>query len=152
MQLITNKQILIALVLVIIFGSVIYHFYQSNQKNNNIETTQNGSKPIDNSKLTMKQLSELIKNDSSIKIIDVRTPQEYSSGHIPNSLNIDVQSPNFKVEIEKLDKTQKYVVYCRSGNRSLSAYNQMLDVGFTQMFNADQGFGAWEQLGLSIEK
>ena len=48
-------------------------------------------------------------------ILDVRTAEEYSGGHIEGSTNIDVKSESFKEEVGKLDKSKTYLVHCRTG-------------------------------------
>ena len=64
-------------------------------------------------------------------VIDVRTPEEISSGYLEGALKFDFQGPNFASEIATLDKTQDYVIYCRSGNRAGGAINFMKQNGFT---------------------
>jgi phage shock protein E len=64
-------------------------------------------------------------------VIDVRTATEFASGHLVGSLNIDVQSSNFATEVTSLDPTGRYLVYCRSGNRSKAAIDIMRSLGFT---------------------
>lgn len=66
-------------------------------------------------------------------VIDVRTPAEYSAGHIAGAQNIDVEAAGFDQEIATLDKTAKYFVYCRSGRRSAIAAQKMADAGFTDI-------------------
>ena len=68
-------------------------------------------------------------------VIDVRTPAEFTSGHLEGALNIDVQSPDFAAQVSQLDPTKDYFVYCRSGNRSGQAISQMSNMGFTSMTN-----------------
>lgn len=54
-------------------------------------------------------------------VIDVRTPEEYASGHAPEAQNINLNGGSFAEEVGKLDPNTTYVVYCRSGNRSAQA-------------------------------
>lgn len=68
-------------------------------------------------------------------IIDVRTPEEFATGHLEGAMNIDVQSPDFQAMISQLDPSADYFVYCRSGNRSGQAMAQMSQLGFTSMIN-----------------
>lgn len=145
-----SYKILFIVVAILLISAGSYFYVQSQPKKTTPEQIQTQS--INYSKLKMKELNELIQKDSNLIIIDVRTPYEYTQGHIPKSKNIDVNGTNFKEEISKLDKNQKYAVYCRSGTRSLNAYNKMIDLRFKNLYNVDQGFGAWEQLGLPIEK
>jgi rhodanese-related sulfurtransferase len=81
-------------------------------------------------------------------IIDVRTPAEYTSGHIAGALNIDVESATFDDEIAELTKPGPYLVYCRSGNRSAQAAKKMLDAGFTVADGG--GIGDLQSLGYPI--
>ena len=68
-------------------------------------------------------------------VIDVRTPEEYASGHLDGALNIDVQSPDFAQQVSQLDPEATYFIYCRSGNRSGQAMSQMANMGFSNMTN-----------------
>lgn len=68
-------------------------------------------------------------------VIDVRTPEEFASGHLQGAVNIDVQSPDFMAQVSQLDPGADYFIYCRSGNRSGQAISQMANMGFTSMIN-----------------
>lgn len=67
------------------------------------------------------------------KVIDVRTPEEFSEGYVKGAVNIDVSNPNFESQIAALDKDAAYSVYCRSGNRSAVAVEIMRNAGFTNV-------------------
>lgn len=73
--------------------------------------------------------------EDGANVIDVRTPQEYDAGHLPDARNIDVSADDFESRIETLDPTESYVVYCRTGNRSATAVRTMLDAGFDDVVN-----------------
>lgn len=88
--------------------------------------------------------------ESGVITLDVRTPGEFMEGHLVNSINIDIENPSFASEIEKLDKTATYAVYCRSGRRSANAISTMKDAGFTSMFNLNAGVQEWAQAGLPL--
>ena len=85
-------------------------------------------------------------------LLDVRTPQEYSDGHIPGSINIDFHGENFKAELEKLDKSKTYDVYCRSGKRSASAAEVMEEMGFKKVVNLAGGIIGWQEQGFTVER
>lgn len=90
------------------------------------------------------ELEQIIKsNGSEFGLIDVRTNQEHNGGHIPNSLNINVMSPDFSSKLEKLDKNLTYYVYCASGNRSKTACSQMTNMGFDNVHNIKMGMMGW---------
>lgn len=69
--------------------------------------------------------------DTVSAIIDVRTPGEFAEGHLHDSMNFDIQGSNFSSEVDSLDKSANYVVYCRSGNRAGKAIEFMQEHGFT---------------------
>ncbi len=85
---------------------------------------------------------KLEKNENAV-LLDVRTPQEYHDVRIPNSINLDLMDPYFIHEIEKLDKSKSYYIYCRSGNRSYYACMEMLKLGFTEVYNLADGIIGW---------
>jgi rhodanese-related sulfurtransferase len=87
---------------------------------------------------------------SDFVILDIRTPQEFSSGRIAGSVNIDFYESNFASELDKLDKDKTYFVYCNSGNRSGTAMGTMRDLGFTDVYDLDGGIQAWFSSGFDI--
>ena len=93
--------------------------------------------------LDAKSFETKIEEDEDAVILDVRTPMENQMVRIPNSILIDINNPMFVQEIEKLDKSKSYYVYCRSGNRSFHAGNYMLKVGFEKVFNLEPGIIGW---------
>ena len=83
-------------------------------------------------------------------IIDVRTIDEYNSGHIENSLNIEWQAID---EInESIAKDEKIYLYCRSGNRSGKAQNILINMGYKDVVNLGGINTAAKKLGLNIVK
>ena len=88
--------------------------------------------------------------EAAVITLDVRTPGEFSEGHIEGALLIDFQSGNFENEIASLDKTKTYAVYCRSGNRSGQAVKVMSDAGFSNLYNLNGGVIDWANAGLPL--
>lgn len=95
------------------------------------------------------QFQELTQQPGVVTL-DVRTPQEFASGHLPNAVNIDVESPTFTQQVAKLDPEVEYAVYCRSGNRSITAMEIMGDEGVQKTADLDGGIVAWEAAGLPV--
>ena len=85
-----------------------------------------------------------IREDENAILIDVRTPMENQSKRIPNSVLIDISSPQFLSEINKLDKTKNYYLYCRSGSRSFIAGMQMISMGFNNVSHLQPGIKGWK--------
>ena len=95
--------------------------------------------------LSQKDWEEQLEKDSNAVILDVRTEEELEEGIIPNSINIDIYKGQvFIEELEKLDKSKNYYVYCRSGNRSGQACAIMKSIGFENSYNLQGGFMNWE--------
>jgi len=80
----------------------------------------------------------------NVVIIDMRTPSEVESGFIPGAVNIDVYDPAFQDKLQKLDKSKKYLVYCRSGARSSKGGQTMLQLGFKEVINLESGMIGWK--------
>lgn len=89
------------------------------------------------------QFNEIKSNHPDALILDVRTAAEYRQGAIPGAKNIDIMSSGFLDQIEKLDKSKPYLVYCRSGNRSGQACQMMVSAGFTNLYNLSGGITAY---------
>jgi len=82
-------------------------------------------------------------NDKNVVALDVRTPAEVSQGKIKNAVAINVASSGFLREINKLDKSKTYIVYCRSGRRSMNASRIMSSKGFENIYNLLGGYNNW---------
>ena len=92
------------------------------------------------------QQDEFLKlsKDPNTVVIDVRTPGEVAEGYIAGTKYfIDFNGANFTGEIQKLDKSKSYIVYCRSGGRSSKAASIMIENGFQQVYNLSGGVMNW---------
>ncbi len=95
--------------------------------------------------LSQKDWTERLEADNNAIVLDVRTQDEVDLGMIPEALHIDIhKGQGFIDEIEKLDKTKNYFVYCKSGGRSAQACGVMNSLGFVNAYNLLDGFSAWE--------
>lgn len=74
-----------------------------------------------------------------VQLIDVRTPDEFESGHIENAKNIDFFSDKFAEEFSKLNKEEPVYIYCKSGNRSAQAAIKLSEMGFKEIYNLEGG-------------
>lgn len=89
--------------------------------------------------------SDLLKKSSDGILLDIRTPMEYEQGHMPGSQILDISNPTFFSELGKLDKEKTYFLYCRSGNRSYHAGQQMMMLGFKKVYNLESGLIDWDE-------
>ena len=83
-------------------------------------------------------------------VIDVRTPAEYDEAHVVGAVNIDVEGAGFSEQIAQLDPDQPYMVYCRAGNRSAIAADQMAEAGIKDIADAG-GIADLASAGAPIE-
>jgi rhodanese-related sulfurtransferase len=102
--------------------------------------------------LTAEEFDAALKADKDAVILDVRTPEEVAKGKIPGAINVDFNGANFKKEIKALDKRKKYFVYCAKGGRSIKAVDTMVDLGFKNVTNLEEGFGNWQEKGMPVVK
>lgn len=89
--------------------------------------------------------------ENSFVLLDVRTPEEFDSGHLKGATNINFYNETFQSDIDEFDKRKKYLVYCRSGGRSRQAMFLMRDLGFEEVYNLSGGIISWNEHGYSVE-
>ncbi len=89
-----------------------------------------------------------LKNYATALLIDVRTPDEFSKGHLQNAVNIDWNGDSFDQEIAKLDKSKPVFVYCLSGGRSGQAASRMRTDGFKEVYELQGGIMKWRGANL----
>lgn len=95
--------------------------------------------------LTQEDWVSQLKADENAVILDVRTEAEFNEGIIADAINIDIHlGQAFITEIEALDKTKNYYVYCRSGMRSAKACEIMNEIGFEHAYNLIGGITEWD--------
>ena len=82
--------------------------------------------------------------NKKVQLIDVRTPDEYQSGHIEDAKNIDFYSGKFTTEFNKLDKEKPVYIYCRSGSRSKQTATKLTAMGFKEIYDLKGGILNYE--------
>ena len=84
-------------------------------------------------RITMQEAVDMMRKEENYIILDVRTHEEFDSGHIPGAIVI----PNETIGAEELpqlpDRDQLIMVYCRSGNRSKQASDKLVRLGYTNI-------------------
>ncbi|MGV6831174.1 MAG: rhodanese-like domain-containing protein [bacterium] len=95
--------------------------------------------------LTQSDWKQQLSEDADAVVIDVRTDNEVALGIIGSAKQIDIYQPQqFLSEIEKLDKSKSYYVYCKAGGRSAQACSIMQQMGFNKTYNLLGGYDQWE--------
>jgi rhodanese-related sulfurtransferase len=95
--------------------------------------------------LSQSEWAEGVAQNPEAIILDVRTADECAGGIIENAKCLDLfKTDEFKSQLEKMDKSKSYYVYCRSGQRSANACMLMDEMGFTKTNNLLGGIMAWK--------
>lgn len=100
-----------------------------------------------NLNISVQEFDTALRKNPSAQLVDVRTPGEFSGGHLQNAVNIDWNGENFENKISALDKSKPVYVYCLSGGRSSSAANKMIHLGFNEVYNMEGGIMKWKAAG-----
>ena len=101
--------------------------------------------------ITPQEAFTLIQNNQDnpdFVILDVRTPEEFTEEHIEDAINLDFRSETFRDELDKMDKNNAYLVYCRSGVRSRNALDIVAELNFREGYNMLGGIIQWKAEGL----
>lgn len=96
------------------------------------------------------EANQILAANSDIVVLDVRTPQEYDSGHIEGAVNIDFKNSNFAAKLSELGRNTEYVIHCRSGGRSTKSLDAIEELGFTNITHLDGGIIAWNKADLPL--
>lgn len=97
----------------------------------------------DISNLDSDSFEKMMNEEKNSILIDVRTHDENKTSRIPKAKLIDIHKPSFLDQIDKLDRSKSYFIYCRSGSRSYSACKQMKSMGFEKVYNLKGGIISW---------
>lgn len=103
--------------------------------------------------ISSQQAKDLLTRQPATVILDVRTEQEFTGSHLENAINLDYNAPDFQTQLQSLDKTKPYLVYCAVGGRSNKASRLMQEMGFLRVYNvAGGGFPELQSAGLAVTK
>ena len=97
------------------------------------------------------EVEDILKNESDLQVLDVRTPKEFGEGHLPGAVNMNVKEGDFEQQIQNLDKTKPVLVYCLAGVRSSEAARTLAKNGFTKIYNFKDGMLGWRNNYLAVE-
>ncbi len=89
-------------------------------------------------------------SNTDFVVLDIRTPEEYAAGYVEDAINMDYYAADFEQQLDKLDKNQTYLVYCRTANRSGQAMPIFEELGFKTVYNMLGGIVAWQAAGYPI--
>jgi rhodanese-related sulfurtransferase len=103
-------------------------------------------------RVVVEEVKKRIDAKDPVVLLDVRTPEEYTKGRIPGSINIPVDAIEKKVLSVLTDKKQQIFVYCLSGSRSVFAVKKMQEMGYTDVYDITSGLLAWRAKQYPVEQ
>jgi rhodanese-related sulfurtransferase len=92
------------------------------------------------------------KGNPNFVLIDIRTPEEFESGHIAGAINLNYHTDSFIADLDKLDKSKTYMVYCRTGRRVSDTVGIMVRLGFPTIYRINGDINRWKSQGLPVVK
>ena len=118
--------------------SLLWKNYKRNKNCGKLFQEQNRSiQEYEN--INYKQLKRMIKENTDIQLLDVRSVQEYNEGYINGAILIPLFELEKKAEKILKNKNQKIIVYCKSGIRSIKAIEILIKKGYTKLYNLEGG-------------
>jgi len=94
---------------------------------------KNGKK-AEYKKITSDEAKKMIETQKVI-VVDVRTLEEYTEGHIPNAISVPLETIENEAEAKLKNKDDLILVYCRSGRRSREAALKLIEKGYTNVID-----------------
>jgi len=98
------------------------------------------------------EAKQRLEQGPGILLVDVRTPEEYASGHLARSVLLPLDQVDAKASTVLKDRNAPVMLYCHSGRRSDIAANMLKAQGYTNVINVVGGISAWSQAGLPVVK
>jgi len=95
-------------------------------------------------KLNPDDFQAALQRDKNAQLIDVRTADEFKSGHLEGAVNINFHDKDFAEQLAILDKNEPVMVYCAVGGRSGKAAATLWQLGFTNVTDLAGGINAWK--------
>ena len=101
--------------------------------------------------ISPKQAYEELHSGETIVLIDTREPHEYAEANIAGSKLVPPAMVADEIEAAVPDKSAKVILHCRSGVRSMTAAEQMAEMGYTDLANVSGGILEWQAEGLPVQ-
>jgi len=133
---------------ILLLAFVLISFMACGQK----ENSKSNATDTDQGSISLISPTDLNNANKDILLIDVRTPEEFASGHLENAVNMNYFDSDFAAQLKTLDKNKPVYLYCKSGRRSANAAQKLEDMGFVKIYDLDGGILNWNAKGFTILK
>jgi rhodanese-related sulfurtransferase len=107
--------------------------------------------PVEPKNVTPAEAEKLINSRKDLVVLDVRTADEFESGHIKGAKNVSFLDDDFEQKLKEVEG-KPVLVHCASGNRSAKAVKQMLGKQFPELYHMNGGMKAWTDAGKEVVK
>ncbi len=149
-----RKQKLFVFFLIVLVGVIGVDIWQSTAKSaKEVQAESQQDRILKN--IPPEEAQTLIQKheeDKNFVILDVRTPKEFTGGHLEKAINIDFYSKTFRDKLDTLDKEHTYLIYCHSGRRSAGTLQIMEELRFNTVYNMTGGILGWIAKELPLVK
>jgi hydroxyacylglutathione hydrolase len=130
-----SRKVLSILVLAIVVSSACYYYLQ-------LQGSSQGD-------INVQQARSLIETNPNLVIVDVRTPEEFSTGYIEGAMNLCSEC-DAQLLLDILDPDDGILLYCRTGRRSANALRILRENGYEKVYNMVGGIEAWKNAGYPV--
>jgi rhodanese-related sulfurtransferase len=101
--------------------------------------------------VTPDEAERILKLNPGMVILDVRTLEEFSDGHLPGAVNLNFFAADFLEKVKAYEGKQ-ILIHCASGGRSGQALSRLKDTSFASLYHLKTGFTGWQSAGKKIER
>jgi len=136
---------------IIVLSLVVELSSCQNQSTETSNKNSSGSATKINTSISVDDFEKKLSENENPQLLDVRTPEEFSEGHLKGALNYNMGSSDFENKITSLDKKRPVLVYCLSGGRSSSAAELLSEKGFSEVYNLAGGIMKWNAKNKPVE-
>ncbi|MBW3563971.1 MAG: MBL fold metallo-hydrolase [Acidobacteria bacterium] len=96
------------------------------------------------------ELENRLAGEARLRVVDVRGPGEYASGHVPGAISVPL--PEIRSRLDEIPRDGEIAVICEGGYRSSAAASILRSQGFSHLFNVEGGTSAWRKAGMEVER
>jgi len=130
-----SRRVLFTLVLAVVVSSTCYYYLQ-------LQDSSHGD-------ISVEQARSLIETKPNLVIVDVRTPEEFSTGYIEGAMNLCAEC-DAQLLLDNLNTDDEILLYCRTGRRSANALRILRENGYEKVYNMVGGIEAWKNAGYPV--
>ena len=126
----------------LLVGSVLFACNPTSQESLSVDNSSSESS-LNYTKLDPPDFAHKLNELDNELLIDVRTPDEYNTGHLEGATILDFRDSNFRKQVDHLDRSRPVMIYCAAGGRSSAAVTVLQELGFAEIYELQGGLTSW---------